>query len=215
VTGEVFKMAESTITAQIQKLISLKKPGTIFTARDFGDVADNTVVRQNLKRLAEKGSIRRIARGIYDKPIYSFFLNEYESADIYQAAQTIVRTYNWTIFPSGNTALNMLGLSTQVSSTWSFVSDGPYKKYTIGSNTIEFRHRTNRELSGMSEKTVLVIQAFKTLGKDQVTDSLLFKIQKQITDDEKKKLLEESRTASQWIIRAVKKICGERIQCTE
>jgi hypothetical protein len=109
----------------------------------------------------------------------------------------------------------MLGLSTQVSSTWSFVSDGPYKKYTIGSNTIEFRHRTNRELTGMSEKTVLVIQALKTWGKDQVTDSLLAKIQQQITDDEKKKLLEESRTASQWIIRAVKKICGERIQCTE
>ncbi len=208
-------MLLATITEQIQRCIAHKKQGTVFTVRDFSDLADNATIRQNLKRLAGKGTIRRIARGVYDKPIFSHLLNEYEVADIHQIALTFARTHNWTIAPSGNTALNMLGLSTQVSSGWSFVSDGPYKKYVIGSNIIEFKHRTNRELSDMSEKTILIVQALKALGKEQVTEMLLAKIQQQLTDSEKKKLFFESRNASVWIIEMIKKICGDQILCTK
>ncbi|HAF85004.1 MAG TPA: hypothetical protein DCG32_01255 [Sphaerochaeta sp.] len=195
--------------AQIIKLISNKKPGTVFTARDFQDVAENSAIRQSLKRLTENGTIRRIAHGIYDKPGFSPFLNELEEADIYQTAQIIARNNNWTIAPSGNIALNLLGLSTQVSSSWSFVSDGPYKEYTIGFNTIEFKHRANREITGMSEKTILIIQALKTLGKERITDTQLAKIQKQLTVNEKKELLLESRNASAWIVEAIHAICKE------
>jgi len=199
-------MAQKTIMAQIHKLISQKKPGTVFTARDFQDIADNSAIRQSLKRLTEDGTIRRIAHGVYDKPGFSSFLNEYEAPDIYQTAQILARNNTWTIAPSGNIALNMLGLSTQVSASWSFVSDGPYRKYTIGSSTIEFKHRANREITGMSEKTLLIIQALKALGKERITDTHLAKIQKQLTPNEKKNLLVESRNASAWIIEAIKKI---------
>ena len=199
-------MARKTIIAQIQKLISQKKPGTVFTARDFQDIADNSAIRQSLKRLTEDGTIRRIAHGVYDKPVFSPFLNEYEAPDIYQTAQILALNNNWTIAPSGNIALNMLGLSMQVSASWSFVSDGPYRKYTIGTSIIEFKHRANREITGMSERTLLIIQALKALGRERITDTHLSKIQKQLTTNEKKNLLFESRNASTWIVEAIKKI---------
>ena len=202
-------MNQKTIIEQIQKTISRKKPGTVFTTRDFHDIGESPAIRQSLRRLTDKGIIRRIAHGIYEKPSFNPFLKEYEASDIYQVAQVFARTNNWTIAPSGNIALNMLGLSTQVSSSWSFVSDGPYKKYTIGSTTIEFKHRANREITGMSEKTILIIQALKALGKNRVTNTQLAKIQNQLTDNEAKKLLVESRTASAWVVEAIKKICGE------
>lgn len=66
----------------------------------------------------------------------------------------------------------------------------------------------------MSEKTLLIIQALKALGKKQVTDAQLAQIQKNVTGNEAKKLLIESRNASAWIIEAIKKICGE-MQCTK
>ena len=207
-------MERKTTMAQIQDLVSHKKPGTVFTIRDFQNIGEGPAIRQCLKRLTDNGTIRRIAPGIYDKPVFSQFLNENEASDMYQTAQILARTNNWTIAPSGNIALNMLGLSTQVSSSWSFVSDGPYKKYRIGSNTIEFKHRANREITGMSEKTLLVIQALKALGKGQVTDAQLAKIQKQLTSNEAINLLSESRNASAWIIETIKKICGE-VQCTK
>ena len=65
----------------------------------------------------------------------------------------------------------------------------------------------------MSEKTLLIIQALKALGKKQVTDAQLTKIQKNLTGNEAKKLLIEFSNASAWIIEAIKKICGE-MQCT-
>ena len=207
-------MAQKTIMAQIKKHISHMEPGAVFTTRDFQDIADSSAIRQSLKRLTENGTIRRIAHGVYDKPVFSPFLNEYEAADIYQTAQVFARINNWTIAPSGNIALNMLGLSTQVSSSWSFVSDGPYKKYRIGFNTLEFKHRANREITSMSEKTILIIQALKALGKERITDTHLAKIQKQLKNNEKKKLLLESRNASAWIVEAIKKICGD-IECTK
>lgn len=207
-------MKQKTTMTQIQNLINNKKPGTVFTIRDFQDIGDGPSIRQCLKRLTDNGTIRRITPGIYDKPSFSHFLNENEAVDIYQTAKSIARTNSWTIAPSGNIALNLLGLSTQVSSRWIFVSDGPYRKYNIGSNTIEFKHRANREITGMSEKTLLIIQALKALGKEQVTDAQLAKIQKNLTGDEAKKLLIESRNASAWIIEVIKKICGE-MQCTK
>lgn len=202
-------MEKKTIMAQIQKRISQKKPGAVFTARDFQDIAGSSAIRQSLKRLADNGTIRRLTHGLYDMPVYSPFLEEHEEADIYQSAQYIARSNNWTIAPSGNTALNLLELSTQVSSSWSFVSDGPYRTYTIGSHILEFKHRANREITGMSEKTLLIIQALKALGKERVTNIHIARIQNQLTDIEKENLLFEAKNASAWLVEVLQKICGE------
>ena len=52
--------------------------------------------------------------------------------------QALARSYHWTIAPCGNTALNLLGLSTQVTVVWSYISDGPYKTYELNSTKLEF-----------------------------------------------------------------------------
>ena len=44
----------------------------------------------------------------------------------------------------------MLGLSTQVTAVWSYISDGPYKTYEWDKTKIEFKHRTNKEVTGLS-----------------------------------------------------------------
>ena len=65
----------------------------------------------------------------------------------------------------GNTALNLLKLSTQVPATWSYISDDPYKTYQIDSIKIEFKHRTNKDISNLSNITILVIEALKFYGE--------------------------------------------------
>ena len=39
-------MVQAAIKVQIQNRISRKKPGTVFTARDFNDIGDTTVIHQ-------------------------------------------------------------------------------------------------------------------------------------------------------------------------
>ena len=146
-------------TKQIRERILSAEDGSVFTASDFADIADTTTVRQSLKRIAESGTVRRILNGIYEKPKYSALLEEYVAADPDAVAKALARSYHWTIAPCGNTALNLLGVSTQVTAVWSYISDGPYRTYEWNSTKLEFKHRTNKEITGLSYMTSLLIQA--------------------------------------------------------
>lgn len=94
----------------------LNKPsGSVFVASDFVDSASYDNIRQIFSRLENEGKIRRILPGIYDKPLYSKILDQKVAPDINAVAEAIARKNNWSIIPSGNVALNLLGISTQVS----------------------------------------------------------------------------------------------------
>ena len=153
---------------QIQDQIKAAAEGTIFISSDFADIADTETIRRNLNRLTQAGMLRRILKGVYEKPKYSKLLDEYVAADPEAVANALARSYHWTIAPCGNTALNLLGLSTQVTAVWSYISDGPYKTYEWNSTKLEFKHRTNKEITGLSYMTSLVIQALKTLGASKL-----------------------------------------------
>lgn len=56
---------------RIRERILSAEDGTIFAISDFEDVADSATVRQSLNRLVQAGILRRILRGIFEKPKYS------------------------------------------------------------------------------------------------------------------------------------------------
>ncbi len=182
--------------------------GEIFVISDFSDLADDAAIRKVLSRLEGDGKIRRIMRGIYERPIYNDFLGEYVEPHPDRIARAIARNYGWTIVPCGDTALNMLGLSTQVPVVWLYVSDGNYREYRCGNITIQFKHTANREISNISSKTALIIQAIKALGKDKITDDMINKIKTVTSADERELMFIETKYATSWIYEIIKDICG-------
>ena len=182
--------------------------GAVFVAPDFADIADTATIRQGLKRLYQSGIIRRIIRGIYEKPKYSKLLDEYVAADPDAVAKALARCYHWTIAPCGNTALNLLGLSTQVTAVWSYISDGPYKTYEWNSTKLEFKHRTNKEITGLSYMTSLVIQALKTLGRTNVTPEIIQTLSEKLSEAEKQACLKEATESTDWVYDTIRKMCG-------
>ena len=96
--------------------------GSVITPKDFLDLASHVTVRQILSRLAKEGKIRRLLRGVYEYPAFSKMLNTPANPDPDAIAKAIARAHGWTIIPSGETALNILGLSTQVTAQWQRVS---------------------------------------------------------------------------------------------
>ena len=92
---------------QIQEQIKAAAEGTIFISSDFADIADTETIRRNLNRLTQAGMLRRILKGVYEKPKYSKLLDEYVAADPEAVANALARSYHWTIAPCGNTALNL------------------------------------------------------------------------------------------------------------
>jgi len=123
---------------EIRERILSAEEGSVFSTSDFADIADTNTVRSALYRLIQDGILRRILNGVYEKPKYSKLLDEYVAADPEAVANALARSYHWTIAPCGNTALNLLGLSTQVTAVWSYISDGPYKTYEWNSTKLEF-----------------------------------------------------------------------------
>ena len=202
-------MQKDSTTEKIYERIQAAGHDEVYIASDFLDLGEYHAVRRALLRLEESGKIQKIMRGVFYYPRYSKLINEYEAPSPEKVAETLARKFGWTIAPCGDTALNQLGLSTQVPAKWSYISDGPYHEFQIGPVNVEFKHRSNREISGISKKTAVIIQALKTIGKDHVTETQLHMISRQLTDEEKANALKEAQQAAVWVYELIKRICEE------
>ena len=198
-----------TYKEQILEKINNLNSNQVFIANDFFDIAGYETIRNTLNRLVEDKKISRIMKGVYYKPKYIELIREYEAPSVNEVAEAIARKYNWTIAPSGNTALNLLGLSTQVPAKWTYISDGRYVDFSFANTTIKFKRRNNGDISKMSTLTAMVIQAIKEIGKNKVTDDQIEYLRKKLSKKEKKDLIESGKTTSAWVYQIIKKICEE------
>lgn len=194
---------------KIRERIDKAEQGAIFVVSDFADIASKETVRRNLSRLTQEDVLRRVLNGVYEKPKYSHFLEDYISPNPEYVAKAIARSFNWTIAPSGNSAMNLLGLTTQVPASWCFLSDGPYRTFEYDNVRIEFKRRTNREIKDLSYMTVLVIQALKALGKENLNAEVISKLKVKLSRKEKDTLLKESQNSTSWIFNVIRQISGE------
>ena len=192
---------------EIRKRIEAAKIGSVFVASDFADITETKRISEYLARLSADNTVKCVMRGVYYKPKYSKMLDEYIAPAPDAVAHALARNYGWTIFPCGDAALNLLGLSEQVPAQWIYVSDGPYKEYSFKNTTLCFKRTANKELSNMSPKSALIVQALKTCGKDGVTHKMIEKLRGITTDDERKAILSETQYATSWIYEAIKEIC--------
>lgn len=197
----------SNLTA-IRNRIKKAQPGTVYVAVDFVNISDKTNINAYLAVLAEQGVLHRVLRGVYYKTSYNELLKECVAPDTDKVAQAIARNYGWTIVPSGDTALNMLGLSTQVPAVYVYASDGAYKEYEVNNTAIQFKRTTNRDLAKLTYKTALVVQALKALGKEHIDNTVISQLQRILTAEEKSKMLIEAKTVTAWIYDCIKQICA-------
>jgi len=192
---------------QIRERIRKSDFGTIFIPSDFSDLTDYPNIKVSLSRLIETGLIRRIIRGVYEYPEYNDFIEDFVSPNPHKVALAIARNHGWTIVPDGDTALNLLGFSTQVPAEWTYVSDGPYKKYTIDKTVIRFMHTANKDISKLAYKSALLVQAIKSLGKENINGTIIQKMSKLMTDEEKISVLTEGKYMTTWVFGVIKQIC--------
>ena len=192
---------------EIKNRIALYEDGDIFFTTDFKEIANLATIRKYLGRQVEEGTIRRIMDGVYEKPKYSKILDEFIPTDPEKVAYALAKKYHWTISPCGDVALNKLGLSTQVPVVWSYVSDGPYREFTWDNIILSFKHKTNREISFMSRISIMVIEAIKTLGKDNIDEKTIAILRSRLSGEEKTVLLKDATDSASWIFDIVKKVC--------
>ena len=184
--------------------------GFSFSSFDFINEFPINNIDKSLSTLTKEKKIRRISRGLYDYPKYSKLLDKELSPDIEQVALAIARKFNWRIEISGESALNILGLSTQIQGKYLYLSDGTNKKFTLLDNiSLEFKKSSLKNIGFKYKESSLIVQALKSLGKNHIDDTIIEKIQKQIDSKMYGKILKDTQTSTVWIYEIIKKICKE------
>lgn len=184
--------------------------GWAFTKTDFVAGFGEANIHQALSTLARARTIRRVCLGVYDYPRHSELLGQALSPDIDQVAQALARKFNWRIQPSGEAALNLLGLSTQVPGRWIYLSDGPSREYAIGEDgrqVLAFRKAGLKDTGFKYRESGLLVQALKALGKERVNSAVIETLRRQLDPKLRQRILADTRAVTGWILQIIKQVC--------
>lgn len=186
-----------------------KGRGWAFSQKDFATLGARSTIDWVFYDLKHKGTIRAVMRGIFDYPRFSTNLNQVMGPDIDQVARALARKFNWSIEPSGPSALNILGLSTQVSGKYSYHSSGPDRFYTIGRTELSFRKSSSKEIGFKYHESAIIVQALKSLGKERISQENIVKIRRWLDKSLRQSVLRDTQTISNWIYDSIRTICRE------
>lgn len=182
--------------------------GWCFSQADFIDLAPRGTIDSALHRFAERGTIRRVTRGLYDYPRYSDYMQREMGPEMDQASHALARKYKWHIVPNGPTSLYLLGLSTQVPARYVYISSGPNKKYDLLGSVLEFRHQKTQQTFFKYPESALIVQSIQSLGKDGITPLLRESIGKRFKKTELKRIIRDTTSVSGWIHDQIKTIAA-------
>ena len=190
------------------KLISMvygRGRGFVFTPKLFSSLGDQRVVGTALTRLYRKGTIRRLARGLYDYPRKHPQLGLLSPA-IDDVANALKGRDATRLQPSGAYAANLLGLSDQIPMKVVFLTDGPSKSVLLGKQEIILKRTTPRNMATAGRTSGLVIQALRHIGQRYVDDAVMNALKNRLTDDDKNQLQKDLRYAPAWITNIMRNI---------
>jgi hypothetical protein len=187
-----------TIDDKVVSMIYGHGRGFVFTPKIFSSVGDPRVIGTILTRLRRKGTIRRLARGLYDYPRKHDQLGLL-SPSIDDVAQALKGRDATRLQPSGAYAANLLGLSNQVPMKVVFLTDGPSNRIQLGKQEIVLKRTTPRNMATAGRISGLVIQALRHLGQKHVDESVLQTLNRRLNDDDKRQLIKDLQYAPAWI----------------
>ena len=194
--------------SQILAAIARQGHGSVFVPADFLHLGSREAVDIVLHRLIRKGTIRRLARGVYDFPKEHPVLGPLSpSADA--VAKALAGRDRTRLQPAGAYAANVLGLSEQVPAKAVFLTDGPSRTVKIGPTTIQLRRTTPKNMETAGRLSGLLIQALRELGKEHVTPKRREHLKRTLPADKRRELIKDLRLAPAWMHPIFRELAGE------
>lgn len=201
---------ENKVINIIKSRIQEAPNGTLFFNNSFPEF-DDEYVGQILSDLTRDGIIHHLSRGVYLKTEETRFGLVYPPIE--EIAEAIARRDNAQVIPTGATAQNLLGLSTQVPMNAVFLTSGSARKIRLGGRSIIFRRAVPRNFAVKGKYTSLIIQALKSIGEANITEEDISHIQALIlTHPEPETIQDDLSFMPSWIRRIfIKTLKNERL----
>lgn len=193
------------IDSQILRRIKNHGAGYVFTPADFLDLGPRNAIDLALSRRARAGTIRKLARGLYDHPRTDARLGPL-SAGIDAIANALRDRDRSRLQAAGAHAANMLGLSDQVPVRAVFLTDGRSRRVQLGKRQIVLKHTTPRQMATAGRMSGTVIQALRWLGKHHVNDRTVAALRRRLSEADKRELVEDIRYAPAWVANVIRSV---------
>lgn len=187
----------ATISHRIRKRIDQHRPGWVFTPFDFIDLGSPSAIGMTLQRLRQEGSIRRIARGIYELPKSHPRLGKLAPTPD-AVAEALARRSGAHFQPSGGAAANILRLSEQVPAQHMYETDGRGRTLHIGNQTITLRKAATKKLTAAPTSN-LVFAALRSIGRQNTTKRRVSHLRSTLSPRDRRQLLKDLPRAPVWM----------------
>ena len=156
-----------------------------------------------LSELTTEGMLVKIAHGIYTKPRKSKFGVVLPSVD--KVVQAITVRDNAEVLPSGMTALNALGLSTQVPMNYTFLTTGSERTINLSNRKVVLKRGVPKNFCYGTLLISLLVQALKALKKENIGESELNIIRQLVSKEtDKEALSKDVDMMPAWMKRIIK-----------
>ena len=204
-------MAEQSIERKILDQIKKSKRGRILFANDFVKIGEQKTISKALERLTNEGIILRISRGIYCYPKIDRVLGLgilYPTLE--DIAEAVAKRDKARIVPTGIYALNRLGFSTQIPMNIVYMTDGSERKLNLSNGTsIQFKYTAPKNLAFKSQLSMLLTFAFRTIGKENITQEILAHTKELLAKDDKSVIEQDYKLMPAWISSIIKSLYEE------
>lgn len=160
----------NSLTKQVLNYVESQPEGASLTAKGLLHLGSRPAIDQTLSRLAKRGEVLRLGRGVYVRPIKTKYGMRSPLPE--KTIEQFAAARGETIVPSGAAAANALGLTTQVPIRAVYLTSGRSRHLALGKQTIELKHAKPWQLIKANERVGQAVRALEWLGPQQAARAL-------------------------------------------
>ena len=178
--------ARSDLKTRVQARIQSAPSGSVWTPADFTDLGGRDAVDKTLQRLTLAGELRRIDRGLYDRPALNRLTHKIDAPSPRGVIDAVARRDQIRVLVDGVTAANDLGLSDAVPAHIVVHADARLRPIHLGALKISFRPTAASKLYWAGRPAMRIVQALHwlrdTLGRTGEADRVHARLERLLND---------------------------------
>ncbi len=147
------------IKSQVIQRINQAPAAKVWTPVDFLDLGSRDAVDKTLQRMVASNDLRRIDRGLYDRPRMNSLTGQPTAPDYRSVIDTVGRRDQVRVLIDGMTAANDLGLTNAVPGQVIVHTDGRLRPIQLGKLTLQFKLTAPSKLYWAGRPAMRVVQA--------------------------------------------------------
>jgi Family of unknown function (DUF6088) len=206
-------MTTPDLKTQIADQIAAGPPNRVWTPADFAHLRGRDAVDKTLQRMVRAHELRRIDRGLYDRPRVSGLTKRPTSPDYRQILDALARRDQLRMLVDGMTAANDLGLTNAVPARVVIHTDTRRRSIRFDNVIIEFKLTAPSKLYWAGRPAMRVVQALHWLKDMNDRETILKRLGAVLADPThgvaiRRDLKEGFKTLPTWMQPIVRELLG-------